>query len=223
MRKTNGRRWNENHYQSSFVSLRNVNNEPVIIFILFTTRSKVGKLGYIPWEYTITDSNRFVYSRHFSPRCLHRGKKFRFFSTLDTYANGRVGRRIDRYGGAISPGSGEPNHLRGCTRRIGDEFAADSRRSFIPLREAIHKISKLIPPYSLPPPLPPSSSSLAPLVVYEYVFHVRGFDRFPINENAVLNTVKRGTANATIYAARYSRDYARGGGKGGEGLDSSEI
>lgn len=151
----------ENHYQSwsSFVSLRNINNEPVIIFILFTTRSKVGKLGYIPWEYTITDSNRFVYSmlrRYFSSRCLHRGKKFRFFSTLDTYANGRVGRRIDRYGGAISPGSGEPNHLRGCTRRIGDEFAADSRRSFIPLREAIHKISKLIPPCSLPfhPPLP---------------------------------------------------------------------
>lgn len=178
--------------------------------------------SYILWEYTITDSNRFVYStlqEAFFPDVFIRGKKFRFFSTLDTYANGRVGRRIDRYGGAISPGSGEPNHLRGCTRRIGDEFAA----IFIPLREAIHKISKLIPPYSLPPPLPPSSSSLAPLVVYEYVFHVRGFDRFPINENAVLNTVKRGTANATIYAARYSRDYARGGGKGGEGLDSSEI
>lgn len=162
MRKTNGRRWNENHYQSSFVSLRNVNNEPVIIFILFTTRSKVGKLGYIPWEYTITDSNRFVYStlqEAFFPDVFIRGKKFRFFSTLDTYANGRVGRRIDRYGGAISPGSGEPNHLRGCTRRIGDEFAADSRRSFIPLREAIHKISKLIPPCSLPfhppPPLLP--------------------------------------------------------------------
>lgn len=36
----------ENYYQSwsSFVSLRNVNNKPVIIFILFTTRSKFGKL-----------------------------------------------------------------------------------------------------------------------------------------------------------------------------------
>lgn len=152
----------ENYYQSwsSFVSLRNVNNEPVIIFILFTTRSKVGKLYPMGiHDYRFESIRLFNVTGGIFPRCLHRGKKFRFFSTLDTYANGRVGRRIDRYGGAISPGSGEPNHLRGCTRRIGDEFAADSRRSFIPFREAIHKISKLIPPCSLPfhppPPLLP--------------------------------------------------------------------
>lgn len=102
------------------------------------------------------------------------------------------------------------------SRRIRvDLLSRFARRSIKYLSSSPHAASFL--------PLPPSSSSLAPLVVYEYVFHVRGFDRFPINENAVLNTVKRGTANATIYAARYSRDYARGGGKGGEGLDSSEI
>lgn len=101
-----------------------------------------------------------------------------------------------------------------------EESAMNSRRSLSRFaRRSIKYLS------SSPHAASPSTLLFlsCPLVVYEYVFHVRGFDRFPINENAVLNTVKRGTANATIYAARYSRDYARGGGKGGEGLDSSEI
>lgn len=105
-----------------------------------------------------------------------------------------------------------------------EESAMNSRRIRVDLlsRFARRSIKYLS---SSPHAASPSTLLLlsCPLVVYEYVFHVRGFDRFPINENAVLNTVKRGTANATIYAARYSRDYARGGGKGGEGLDSSEI
>lgn len=75
--------------------------------------------------------------------------------------------------------------------RIGDD-SRRIRRLYPVLFKAIHKISKR-PPCALLPLSPPR----VPLV-----FHVRGFDRFPINENAVLNTVKRGTANATIYAAR---------------------
>lgn len=75
-----------------------------------------------------------------------------------------------------------------------EESAMNSRRIRVDLlsRFARRSIKYLS---SSPHAASPSTLLLlsCPLVVYEYVFHVRGFDRFPINENAVLNTVKRGT------------------------------
>ena len=83
MRKTNGRRWNENHYQSSFVSLRNVNNEPVIIFILFTTRSKVGKLYPMGiHDYRFESIRLFNVTGGIFPRCLHSREEVPFLFNL---------------------------------------------------------------------------------------------------------------------------------------------
>lgn len=91
------------------------------------TRSKVGKLVadifHRNIRITITDSNRRLSNvEAFFLDVFIAGSSVS--STLDTCANGCVGRRIDRYGGAISPGSGEPNHLR--ARKNRRWFAADS-------------------------------------------------------------------------------------------------
>lgn len=164
-------------------SSRNVNN---VNFYLQLDRNSANWLPIHHTEYTITDSKSFVQRGGIFPRCLHRGK-FRFFNL--GYVHERLCRKTYR-----------PLWWRHLSRKWGTKPPSCTQESAISRRRRrtsalsrfIRRSIKYLSAPHAPSPLPPE---------IRVVFHVRGFDRFPINENAILNTVKR-TANATICAAR---------------------
>lgn len=156
----------------------------IFIYNSFETR-QIG-CRYIIRNIRLPYSKSFVQRGGIFPRCLHRGK-FRFFNL--GYVHERLCRKTYR-----------PLWWRHLSRKWGTKPPSCTQESAISRRRRrtsalsrfIRRSIKYLSAPHAPSPLPPE---------IRVVFHVRGFDRFPINENAILNTVKR-TANATICAAR---------------------
>lgn len=100
------------HDPPSFSS-RNVNN---VNFYLQLDRNSANWLPIHHTEYTIIVFEIVCSTwRHFST--MSSSREVPFLQPWIRTRTNCVGRRIDRYGGAISPGSGEPNHLRARKNR----------------------------------------------------------------------------------------------------------